>query len=84
MEVSTIVDEFASDPRSLGRLIEVLAAVAPTKENLPFIGTVHLENAYISIGDEALQILESTHLPRESKIAILSGFQNPGYLGVQR
>lgn len=74
LQMESVVEALTVNPEYLGKLLEYLAATSPARARLSYIGTWHLENAYETLGEEALRILEKTNLPSTIKAQILKGF----------
>jgi hypothetical protein len=80
--VASFIQDRACDPETLGQVLTLFAATAQDGDELAFVGTTHLEDAYFvapadgaGLGDRALEILHSSGLSPETVTGILRGFQ---------
>ena len=82
VRVASFIQDRACDPKTLGQVLRLFAATAQDSEELAFVGTTHLEDAYflappgrVPLGHRALDILHTSGLPPETVTGILRGFQ---------
>jgi hypothetical protein len=78
-ELDIVVEEFAESAETFGDIILAIVAEAPDLDSLAYVGTVFLEDAYIAMGPEAMQLFDALNIPVQTKDRILSGFQLPGF-----
>lgn len=76
IEVDRFVSESAASADDLPTVLMLLVQGAASDEELAFIGTTQLENAFHSgLGEAALAVLDSLPLTEHQRDTILSGFQ---------
>jgi hypothetical protein len=73
-DVQDLVYRLSQDPEQLGALLRDLSATATSPENLRFIGTSVLEDAYQALGAQVFVILEESGISPEKQKGIRSGF----------
>jgi hypothetical protein len=71
------VDNLARDPGSLAKIVEALVATAPSKDDLPYVGTSVLETSSFVLGRTTLDIFENSKVPDEQRRHVLRGFAHP-------
>ncbi len=82
VRVANFVQSRACNPHTLGEVLRLFTATARDDDELAFVGTTHLEDAYYTadggkapLAERAMEILHAAGLPDETVAQILRGFQ---------
>lgn len=74
--VDGFVEQCIRDIRMLPSVLRLFVETAQSDQELAFVGTWHLENAYFSgLGQRALDALRECGLPDATQATVLEGFR---------